>query len=116
MTEIQKTYREVLKEIAGPKWKQDSTSMQSNAGIAIALSVMDDGLLTIPHLKQRLPDFSQTDIRSALARLRRNGYFMREEGRYKLVIDKGIEVGGNETIFFALLGAVAQGWIERSNK
>lgn len=111
MTEVQTTYRGMIKEISGKDWETDKSWREGNAGVAVAVSVLDDGNLDLSHLRKRLPEFTQTEVRSALSRLKRNGYFkyLRKEKEYRLCVsnDTSIEDG----IFWALLANVAQGYM-----
>lgn len=112
MTEVQTTYQGMIKELSGENWEQDKSWREGNAGIAIAVSALDDGKLDLSHLKKRLPDFSQTEIRSALNRLKGNKYFVydRKEKLHRLSV--GGDTSIQETVFWALLANVAQGYMK----
>lgn len=132
MTDIQKSYTELLEQISGKDWKKDEKGKIGSAGISIVCSILEDGIIKINHLKSRLPDFSQTDIRIALKNIMRAGYLQADplndlmvigknhrplksdEKKYRLVLSSDEKI--ENSIFWALMGAVAQGWIERSNK
>ena len=73
MSEIQKTYRDIIKKLGSDI--DDENLRLANAGIATAIAVLKDGSIRIQDLKKRIPDFTQSEIRIALARLRKNGYF-----------------------------------------
>ena len=113
--EIQKIYTEVLNEVSGKKWKTKKEWRIGHAGSAIVCSFLDDGSLKLSGLKDNIPDFSQTEIRMALKRLKENGYFSKnKKGQYQLSIDEGTEV--TDVIFWGLLINVANGFIKRTSK
>lgn len=116
MTKFQEAYREVIQEVSDTEWdKKDHAWRLGNAGVAIGLSVLEDGNAQLTHLKQRIPDFSQTELRMALARLKQNGFLHYEEDdkEYRLVVDKGTSV--EDTLYWSLLANVANGFMERTN-
>lgn len=124
MTELQKTYRDVIIAVDGRKGitfqKAKEDSGVGCAGIAIAVSVLEDGNIKLTHLKKRLPDFSQSDIRTALTNLRKNGYFAfdRKDKLYRVCLtseqDEKDGISATDGIIWALLSAVAQGLIVRT--
>ena len=125
MTDLQKSYREVIVAINSPhKGKKptfgqavkDETSRLGNAGVAVAITVMHTGEVKLQRLSKEIPDFTQSEIRISLSRLKKNGFFpySRKEKRYQLSLDEGVDIG--DGIYWALLGAVANGFIERSSK
>lgn len=112
MTEVQQTYTGMLKDLSGEEWKQDDTWKVGNAGVAVAVSVLDDGNLQLQHLKERLPDFSQSEIRMAISRLKSNGYFHydRSAKEYRLVVSSDTSI--EEGVFWAILANVANGFMK----
>lgn len=118
MTDIQKTYNKLLIEVSGKNWKlQDKDWRVGHAGAAIVVSFLENGELKLKTLVENIPDFSQTEIRLALKRLKDNGYFEKKERKdgygYVLLTDK--DVGIESPIFWALLINVANGFIDRTN-
>ena len=112
---IQKIYTKVLKEVSGKDWKTNKTFRIGHAGGAITCSFLENGSLNLSELKKNIPDFSQTEIRIALKRLKENGYFEKnKKGQYKLSIDEGIAI--TDEIFWGLLINVVNGFINRTTK
>jgi hypothetical protein len=122
MTDIQKTYREVIVAVDGQKGMtfdkciKDTSCRVGDAGLAIAVSVLEDGILKLSHLKNRIPDFTQTEIRMALSNLKKNGYFEYDvkDKLYRVCLDSD-GVKPTDTVVWALMATVAQGWLARSN-
>lgn len=123
MTDIQKTYREIIVAVDGRKGitfdkaTAPTEHRLGSAGMAITVSVLDDGNIKVNHLIKRLPDFTQSEIRTALGNLRRNGYFVfdRKDRLYRVALGDD-ESQATDGIVWALLGAVANGWLKRVNK
>ena len=123
MTEIQKSYRKVITAVDGRKgitFEKATTSTEhriGSAGMAIAVSVLDDGNIEVKHLLKRIPDFTQTEIRTALKNLRQNKYFVfsKKEKLYRVALGD-TEEQATDGIVWALLGACANGWLQRANK
>ena len=123
MTDIQKIYKEVIVAVDGRKGitfeKAIKETVVGNAGIAIAISVLNDGNIKINHLKSRIPDFTQTEIRIALSNLRKGGYFVfdKKDKLYRLSLisegDRKDGVSEANSLIWALLCGVAQGWLRR---
>lgn len=129
MTAIQKSYTEILNSISGKSWKKDESGKIGSAGIAIVVSVLKDGIIKVNHLKSRLPDFTQTELRVALKNILKSEYLVadplndlmvtgknnrrlkEDEKTYRLSLAKDEKL--EDGIFWALMAAVAQGWIER---
>ncbi len=120
MTDLQKTYKEVIVAVDGRKGmtfekiKKEEKHQLGNAGIAIAVSVLNNGDIKINHLTKQIPDFTQTELRTALTNLRKNGYFVfdKKDKRYRVALGDN-EQQSTDIVVWALLGAVASGWIER---
>ena len=123
MTNIQKSYRDVIVAVDGRKgitFKEATAPTEhriGSAGMAIAVSVLESGDIRINHLTERIPDFTQTEIRTALSNLRKNGYFVfdRKEKLYRVALGDN-ETQATDGVVWALLGAVANGWLKRTNK
>ncbi len=124
MTDLQKSYREVIVSVDGRKGITFEKAIEgkdsiSGAGMAIAVSVLEDGNIKLNHLTKRLPDFRQTSIRTALSNLRKNGYFVfdRKEKLYRVALtseqDEKDGVSATDGVVWALLGAVSLGFIKR---
>lgn len=120
MTNIQKSYREVIVAVDGRKgidFKKATASTEhriGSAGMAIAVSVLDDGNIEVKHLTERIPDFTQTEIRTALKNLRKNQYFVfdKKEKLYRVALGD-TEEQSTDGVVWALLGACANGWLNR---
>ncbi len=118
MTDIQKTYTEILNQVSKKNWKQDKTFRIGHAGASIVVSFLENGELKLKTLVKNIPDFSQSELRIALQRLMKNGYFTkgkRKDGMgYILHTDK--DAGIESSIWWALLINVANGFIEREDE
>mgnify|MGYP001558064063 CR=1 FL=1 len=120
MSEIQKNYLALIKAVDGRRIPikdilADSKSRLANAGVAVASVVMSIGDIRLQKIKKEIPDFTNSEIRIVLANLRKGKYFVKVRGRYWLEADKGSKKG-TDAVWWGLLGAVAAGWIERSNE
>lgn len=115
MTEVQTTYRELIEELGNKEnWQNKSDAYRvGNAGIALTVSFLTDGSLNLKHLKEQIPDFSQTELRSALANLKQNKFFTydRKRKQHILSVDKDLSI--EDGLFWALLSNVANGFINR---
>jgi transcription initiation factor IIE alpha subunit len=115
MTEIQKEYTELLNEVSKKGWKDDKTFRIGYAGAAVVISFLNRGDLKLKTLAEDIPDFTQSEIRVALQRLKRNGYFSKEKRKndfgYVLHVDD--DAGIESTIWWGLMINVANGFIER---
>ena len=120
MTNIQKSYRDVIVAVDGRKgidFKKATAPTEhriGSAGMAVAVSVLDDGNIEVNHLVKRIPDFTQTEIRTALKNLRQNKYFVfdKKEKLYRVALGDN-EEQATDGIVWALLGACANGWLNR---
>ena len=111
---IQKEYKKLITQLAENKeWqKKDDVYRVGNAGVAITISFLHDRILELRHLKKQIPDFSQSEIRLALKKLKENGYFNKNKNKeYVLSIDKGTDL--TDIIFWALLVNVVNGFLDR---
>lgn len=112
MSKIRTAYNEVLTAISGKKWKEDKTFRVGNAGVGVVISFLDNRSLKLNDLVKKLPDFSQSEIRTALKNLKDNEYFTKDkDGQYLLSVDKDTNL--EDAVFWALLANVAQGFIQR---
>lgn len=113
MTEIQKTYTGILNDIAGKDWKTNDTWRVGSAGVAVAVSILGSGESKLKNITELVPDFSQTEVRTALMRLKKNGYVSStEDGKYVLSVGRDESIA--DTLFWALLINVANGYMGRS--
>jgi hypothetical protein len=112
MSKIPSTYNTILKSVSGKKWKDDKTFRVGHAGAAIVVSFLDNRSLKLSDLVKNLPDFHQSEIRTALKNLKANEYFTKDkDGQYLLSVDEGVNLA--DGIFWGLLINVAQGFIQR---
>ncbi len=113
MTKAQEIYIPLIEDVGEKGWKKSSSAFRvGNAGIAITVSFLTDGRLHLAHLKKQIPDFSQSELRTALKELKQNRYFEKDKkGDYKLSVDKDTSI--EDTIFWALLANVVNGFIKR---